>query len=89
MNLPSFKRIIIIVLLAICFYIIYRLVAWRQTIMAVSPGDVDTALLDSTQKEGFFAKKKNETMATISKAKNLSLPLGEVNQISGSSPSSI
>jgi len=77
MNLPSFKRIIIIVLLAICFYIIYRLVAWRQTIMAVSPGDVDTALLDSTQKEGFFAKKKNETMATISKAKNLSLPLKE------------
>lgn len=69
-EISSFKRILILCVLVISLYVLYRLVVWRQTLLATDPQNVDTLL-----KEGF--SNKGEVMATISKTNNLSLPLKE------------
>lgn len=69
MELPSFKKIIVLIAIAISFYIIYCLVARRQKLLAThSLEDIDA--LD--QKEGFA-----DTMVSIQSTSRLDLPLKE------------
>lgn len=73
-ELSTVKRIVILVILAICLYILCRLVIWRQKLLSVPARDIDTLLTTNTsshKNEGF------ETMPTIRNTTNLDLPLKE------------
>lgn len=66
MELPNFKKIIILIAIAICFYIIYRLIVRRQKLL--SSFDVDELI----EKEGFV-----EVMPGMTNTPSMDLPLKE------------
>lgn len=68
MEMPSFKKIILLIVIVISFYIIYRLIVRRQTLLAINP-------LEKTLEE--LIENFQETMPTIRNTNNLSLPIKE------------
>lgn len=68
MEIPSFKKIILLFAIIVAFYIIYRLICRRQKLISIDPLEKTLEEL----KEGF-----QETMPTIKNTSNVSLSLKE------------